>query len=130
MQELLPTHQLGTYITDTCKSEGVLSVSINSTLGKHLPNTTLDDIQRQNSPSPGSHIINRRSAGKALILCNMKGRPDWKIQYEDALHILQNQLGLAVSICSYIIELYQLINISCISIIYPRFYLIFIDHSL
>ena len=97
MRELLPTDQLESFIRNTCQSNGVQSVTINSTLGKQLPNTTLTDLHRRNLPTAECHLIEKVGQGNALILCNKTGRPDWKFQYEDVLYILQNQICLEVS---------------------------------
>ena len=106
MRELLPTDQLESFIRNTCQSDGVQSVTINSTLGKHLPNMTLTDLQHRELPRAECHLIENVGQGNALILCNKTGRPDWEFQYKDVLYILQKQICLEVS-WSEITDRYQ-----------------------
>lgn len=73
-------------------------ISINSTLGKHLPNQDIllsHTTSLTNRQEPPVNKLNSR--GHGLIICTREGREDWEIQLEDAVFLLQNQLGLEVN---------------------------------
>lgn len=73
--------------------DGTMSVTVNSTLCSHLG---------AKEPTGERLIVTGSSSkrGKALLLCNKEGRRDWKIQYDDALHILGQQFGMQVRLNS------------------------------
>lgn len=79
--------------------EEVLHISVNSTLGKHTPAR----CDGKNEPSLYDSIPEQPTiefAGKqghGLILCIKEGRDEWRVQYDDVLVILEDQL--CVSVC-------------------------------
>ena len=75
----------------------VESVSVNSTLGKHLINSydhlTTDPVLQYDFT-----LITGDNRGKALFIYIKQGRPDWKYQYRHAKRVLEQQLHLEVCI--------------------------------
>lgn len=86
--------------------ETVDSVTVNSTCGKHYVSES-DRLCMSTLDTSTTQIINGENRGRALILCNKKDTAGWEVQYNDAMLILENQLGLEV-FCQnfYIIHLY------------------------
>ena len=73
-------------------------ISMNSTLGKHLPNQDFllsHPNSLTNQQEPVTNNLDRNGSG--LIICTREEREDWEIQLEDAMFLLQNQLGLEVN---------------------------------
>ena len=73
------------------------SVTVNSTLGKHLINSydhlTIDPVLQSDYT-----LITRDNRGKALLIYSKQERPDWEYQYRHSKHVLEEQLYLEVNI--------------------------------
>ena len=75
-------------LSDLKCHDDVKYISIDSTLGKHFQDPT--DL-------PADHmLISGRRRGKALIICTRENRAGWEGEYEDAVKVFRNQLGLEV----------------------------------
>ena len=75
----------------------VESVSINSTLGKHLINS-YDHLTTDPVLQSDYILITRGNRGKALLIYIKEARPDWEYQYKHARHVLERHLHLEVCI--------------------------------
>lgn len=76
--------------------EGVRSVTIDSTLGKH-PIMSHEQFLTDISHTDGHVLMNGSNRGKALLICNKIDREQWEYQHEHAKYILEKQFQLEVS---------------------------------
>ena len=76
-------------LSDIKCHDDVKYISIDSTLGRHFQKPT--DL-------PADHmLITGRRRGKALITCTREERDGWEGEYDDAVKLFCNQLGLEVN---------------------------------
>ena len=75
----------------------VESVTVNSTLGKHLINS-YDHLTTDPVLQSDYILITRGNRGKALLIYIKEARPDWEYQYKHARHVLERHLHLEVCI--------------------------------
>ena len=75
----------------------VESVTVNSTLGKHLI-TSYDHLTTDPVLQSDYTLITGDNRGKALLIYIKQARPDWEYQYKHAKHVLEKQLYLEVCI--------------------------------
>lgn len=85
------------------QAEGTISVSIESTLGRHLVLNGQDLCLRE-EPMADTDLVTGAAGqrGKALIICykktkGHKERKDWVVQFCEAYTILSEQFGLEVN---------------------------------
>lgn len=71
-------------------------VTVNSTLAKHYVSESERLSLTQTVEASATQLIGGRDRGRALILCNTTDREGWEVQYNDAVFILEKQLGLKV----------------------------------
>ena len=84
-----PYYNIEHLLSDLKCHDDVKYISIDSTLGRHFQKPT--DL-------PADHmLISGTRRGKALIICTREYRDGWEGEYEDAVKLFYDQLGLEVN---------------------------------
>lgn len=89
----IPTSSTEAAINHLRREDNVISLSVNSTLGRNFP-------MAANPVLPLSEqymtVISGHQRGKALLICMKEGRENWEVQFNDSKFILEEQFGLEV----------------------------------